>query len=83
MQDIARLLEQATPGLFRTMFATAAGTGMRSEELCALAVGQRRIGSRTVIRAPLSQLARDQGQTGPCCRGSIHRKPRPATARYR
>ena len=40
--EIARLLDAAEPGLFRTLFATAAATGMRSEELLALAVGRRR-----------------------------------------
>lgn len=63
--EIARLIEHATPGLFRTMFSTAACTGLRSEELCALAWSDVELDSpgRLFVRRSLS-WTRDEGQTG-------------------
>ena len=62
--EIARLLEHAKPGLFRTLFACAASTGMRSEELCALAWSDVELDAgRLFVRRALT-WTRDEGQTG-------------------
>ena len=63
-EEIARLLDAATPGLWRTMFATAASTGMRSEELGGLQWGDVEVDNgRLFVRRSLS-WTRDAGQVG-------------------
>jgi integrase len=53
--EIARLLEHATPGLWKTYLATAASTGMRSEELGAIAWSDIELDAgRLFIRRSLS-----------------------------
>ena len=64
--EIGRLLEAAKPGLFKTLFATAASTGMRSEELGALKWGDVELDAeldagRLFVRRSLS-WTRDAGQ---------------------
>jgi integrase len=53
--EIRRLLEAASPGLWRALFATAAATGMRSEELLALQWGDVELDAgRLFVRRSLS-----------------------------
>jgi integrase len=62
--EIRRLLAHAEPGLWHTMFATAAATGMRSEELGALQWPDVELdNSRLFVRRSLSWTA-DAGQVG-------------------
>ena len=62
--EIARLLDASEPGLFRTLFATAAATGMRSEELLALQWGDVELETgRLFVRRSLS-WTRDADQVG-------------------
>jgi integrase len=63
-EEIARLLAHAEPGLWKTFFATAASTGMRSEELGALQWGDIELdNARLFVKRSLS-WAKDDGQTG-------------------
>lgn len=62
--EIARLLDASEPGLFRTLFATAAASGMRSEELLALAWSDIELETgRLFVRRSLS-WCRDHEQVG-------------------
>lgn len=61
--EIRRLLDAAEPGLWQTMFAVAAGTGLRSEELGALQWPDIELdAARLFVRRSLS-WTRDAGQT--------------------
>jgi integrase len=62
--EIARLLDAAEPGLWRTYLAVAASTGMRSEELNGLQWSDIELESgRLFVRRSLS-WTRDEGQVG-------------------
>lgn len=54
--EIKRLLEHATPGLWRTLFATVASTGLRPEEVYALRWSDLELGDvgRLYVRRSLS-----------------------------
>ena len=62
--EIKRLLDAATPGLWRTYLAVAASTGMRSEEMNALQWGDIEFdASKLYVRRSL-HWTRDAGQIG-------------------
>ena len=63
-EEIARLLAHATPGLWRTYLATAAATGMRSEELNALQWGDIEFATGRLLVKRSLHWTRDSGQTG-------------------
>lgn len=63
--EIRRLLEHATPGLWRTLFATVAATGLRPEEAYALQWGDIELdAARVFVRRSLSwsRGVEEQGQ---------------------
>ena len=80
--EIKKLLNHAAPGLYRTLFATVAATGMRPEEALCPSAGpiassadpsQRFLsGAPSPGRAFMARM---------CARASIHRKQNPATER--
>jgi integrase len=63
--EIGRLLEHAEPGLYRTLFALVASTGLRPEEAYALRWSDLQLGDapQLFVRRSLS-WSRGQGETG-------------------
>jgi integrase len=62
--EIAKLLAHAEPGLYRTLFATVAATGLRPEEAYALQWGDVQFDSAQIfVRRSLS-MARGANETG-------------------
>ena len=63
-EEITRLLAHSGSGLWRTLFATAAATGMRSEELLALRWAEVELdNAKLFVRRSVSWTP-DEGQTG-------------------
>ena len=63
--EIKKLLSHASPGLYLTLFATVAATGMRPEEVYALKWTRHFAGRRSTLRTTLPFLVARVGGEGP------------------
>ena len=81
--EIARLVEHAEPGLWKTYIATAAACGLRSEEINALTWGDVELATgKLFVRRSLA-WTREAGETGAVCgHGSSEPRREAERARY-